>query len=79
MGSQNNRPRLVITTIIMKNKNKNKKKNFSKSSTTFDPKIHHRSPKGSGYGLKKNYVPAPGEASGSQLAHIFNKELKKTI
>jgi hypothetical protein len=66
------------------NKKNNKKQTQKKNKriqeqTTFDPKMHHRSPKGSGYGLKKNYVPAPGEASGRQLAHIFNKELKKTI
>jgi len=44
-----------------------------KENTTFDPKIHHKSKAGTGYGLKRDYVPTPEEASGKQLAHLFDK------
>jgi len=49
-----------------------------KENTTFDPKIHHKSKAGTGYGLKRDYVVTPEESSGKQLEYIFNKELKKT-
>lgn len=44
-----------------------------KENTTFDPKIHHKSKAGTGYGLKRDYVATPEESSGKQLAHLFDK------
>jgi len=58
---------------VFKNK---KKKQLHNNHTTFDPKIHHRSNKGSGYGLKKGHVVTPAESSGNQLAHLFNDSKK---
>jgi hypothetical protein len=51
-------------------KRKNKKK-FYKEQSTFDPKIHHKSKAGTGYGLKRDHVATAEETSGKQLAHIF--------
>jgi len=51
-----------------RNKHKN---NHRKEQSTFDPKIHHKSKAGTGYGLKRDHVSTAEELSGKQLAHIL--------
>jgi len=51
-----------------RNKHKN---NHRKEQSTFDPKLHHKSKAGTGYGLKRDHVSTPEESSGKQLAHIL--------
>ena len=43
-----------------------------KNNTTFDPRIHHKVKGKPGFGLKRDYVPANGENSGSTLKHLFD-------
>ena len=54
-----------------KSNKKNHKKTHYKEQTTFDPRIHHKSNAGTGYGLKRDHVQTAEETSGAQLAHIL--------
>ena len=47
------------------------KNNHRKEQSTFDPKIHHKSKAGTGYGLRRDHVATAEETSGKQLAHIL--------
>ena len=51
-----------------RSKNKN---NHRKEQSTFDPKLHHKSKAGTGYGLKRDHIATAEETSGKQLAHIL--------
>jgi hypothetical protein len=61
----------------MYNKNKRKKfkkkKNFDNNSSTYDSKLHHRSNRSSGYGMKHGVEQDPAELHGSQLAGMLDK------
>lgn len=56
----------------------NKKKKFKKnknfnSSSTYDSKLHHRSNRSSGYGMKHGVEQDPAELHGSQLQGMLDK------
>ena len=43
------------------------------SSSTFDSKVHHKSNRSSGYGMKHGVEQDPAELHGSQLEGMLNK------
>ena len=57
-----------------KNKKKfNDKREHHNGSSTFDSKLHHRSNRSSGYGLKHGVEQDPTELHGSQLQGMLDK------
>jgi hypothetical protein len=55
---------------------KNKKKFNNKnnhSNSTFDSKLHHKSNRSSGYGMKHGIEQDPAELHGSQLQGMLDK------
>jgi hypothetical protein len=58
--------------MFKKNK-KRYKKNKDNTSSTFDSKLHHRSNRSSGYGMKHGIEQDPAELHGSQLQGMLDK------
>jgi hypothetical protein len=58
-----------------KNKRKKfkKKKNSNDNNSTYDSKLHHRSNRSSGYGMKHGVEQDTAELHGSQLAGMLDK------
>jgi hypothetical protein len=56
-----------------KSKKRFNKKNEQNNSSTFDSKLHHRSNRSSGYGMKHGVEQDPAELHGSQLAGMLDK------
>ena len=48
-----------------------KLRNHTKNNSTFDPKIHHMSPQGTGYQMKNDVKTDPKESMGSVLKNIL--------
>ena len=61
--------------MFKKNKKrfKNNKNKNSNINSTFDSKIHHKSNRSSGYGLKNGVEQDPAELHGSQLQGMLDK------
>lgn len=56
----------------------NKRKRFKKNkntnnNSTYDSKVHHRSNRSSGYGMKHGVEQDPAELHGSQLQGMLDK------
>ena len=58
--------------MFKKNK-KRYKKNKDNTNSTFDSKLHHRSNRSSGYGMKHGVEQDPAELHGSQLQSMLDK------
>ena len=58
----------------MKKRNKDRKE-----QTTFDPKIHHKTKGGHGFGMKRGVKVDKWENSGAQLAAVFGWELPEHL
>ena len=58
--------------MFKKNK-KRYKKNKDNTGSTFDSKLHHRSNRSSGYGMKHGVEQDPAELHGSQLQGMLDK------
>jgi hypothetical protein len=56
-----------------KSKKKFNKKNEQSNNSTFDSKLHHKSNRSSGYGMKHGVAQDPAELHGSQLAGMLDK------
>jgi hypothetical protein len=56
-----------------KNKKRFNRKSEQDSSSTFDSKVHHKSNRSSGYGMKHGVEQDPAELHGSQLEGMLNK------
>lgn len=61
--------------MFKKNKKryKNKKNKDNNITSTFDSKLHHKSKRSSGYGLKNGVEQDPEELHGSQLQGMLDK------
>jgi len=56
-----------------KKRHKNNRNKNRDISSTFDSKLHHRSKRSSGYGLKHGVEQDPAELHGSQLQGMLDK------
>jgi hypothetical protein len=56
-----------------KSKKEFNKKNDQNNNSTFDSKLHHRSNRSSGYGMKHGVEQDPAELHGSHLAGMLDK------
>jgi len=50
-----------------------KLRKYTRHNSTFDPKIHHMSPQGTGYQMKNDVKTDPKELTGSVLKNILYK------
>jgi len=59
--------------MFKKNKKRHKNKKNRNVGSTFDSKLHHKSNRSSGYGLKHGVEQDPAELHGSSLQGMLDK------